>query len=327
VSATVDVSCSFPPGPRTVEYAELAERLGYRRVWLLDSPALYADVWATMARCADHTERVGVAAGVLVPGLRHVMTTAAAIATIESIAPGRVAVAIGTGFTGRHLLGEPVMRWSEVAEYVRQLRGLLRGDDVEIDGRVLRMCQPDGWAPPRPITTPVLVAANGPKGLAVARELGDGVMSMQDAYPFEWCACCFGGTVLDDGEERSSARALDAVAPLIAFTYHYVYQVAGVAVDTMPDGARWRAAVERVPAATRHVAVHGGHLVALTDADRAIVGPQLVTESYAMTADEVRARIDGLAAAGGTEIVYGPMGSDVPRELRALARAAGLAGA
>jgi 5,10-methylenetetrahydromethanopterin reductase len=322
----MEVSCSLPPGPRTVEYAALAERLGYRRVWLLDSPALYADVWATMARCADRTERIGIAAGVLVPGLRHVMTTAAAIATIEEIAPGRVAVAIGTGFTGRHLLGEPVMRWSDVASYIRQLRGLLHGDDVEVDGRVLRMCQTDGWAPPRPIRTPVLVAANGPMGLAVAKELGDGVMSMQDAFPFEWCACCFGGTVLDEGEERSSARAFDAVAPLIAFTYHYVYQAAGPAVDAMPEGARWRAAVEQEPEATRHLAVHGRHLVALTDADRVIVGPELVTESYAMTRDEVRARIDGLAAAGATEIVYGPMGSDVPRELRAMARAAGLVG-
>ena len=47
-----------------------------------------------MARCAEHTDRIGVAAGVLVPGLRHVMTTAAAIATIEDIAPGRVAEAV-----------------------------------------------------------------------------------------------------------------------------------------------------------------------------------------------------------------------------------------
>ena len=34
------------------------------------------------------------------------------------------------------------------------------------------------------------------------------------------------------------------------------------------------------------------------------------------TAAEMRMRVDGLAAAGATEILYAPMGPDIPRELR-----------
>ena len=43
------LACLLIPGPRTVEYAKLAESLGYARVWLADSPALWQDVWARMA--------------------------------------------------------------------------------------------------------------------------------------------------------------------------------------------------------------------------------------------------------------------------------------
>jgi 5,10-methylenetetrahydromethanopterin reductase len=46
----VDTSCAFPPGPDVVEHAMLAESIGYKRAWVYDSPALYADVWVTLAR-------------------------------------------------------------------------------------------------------------------------------------------------------------------------------------------------------------------------------------------------------------------------------------
>ena len=49
----MELSFSLPPGPRVVEYARLAESLGYRRLWLYDSPLLYIDVWVTLARVAE----------------------------------------------------------------------------------------------------------------------------------------------------------------------------------------------------------------------------------------------------------------------------------
>ena len=70
------------PGPLALEAAELAERLGYHRVWLYDSAAIWEDIWVHMGRIATATERIGLGTAVLVPNLRHVMTTASAIATI-----------------------------------------------------------------------------------------------------------------------------------------------------------------------------------------------------------------------------------------------------
>ena len=40
----IELSCSLPPGPRILEYAQIAEELGYRRIWLYASPLLYPDV-------------------------------------------------------------------------------------------------------------------------------------------------------------------------------------------------------------------------------------------------------------------------------------------
>jgi alkanesulfonate monooxygenase SsuD/methylene tetrahydromethanopterin reductase-like flavin-dependent oxidoreductase (luciferase family) len=55
-----------------------------------------------LCRAAERTRRIGLGPGVLIPGLRHPMVNAAAIATLVSIAgPGRIAVGIGSGFTGR----------------------------------------------------------------------------------------------------------------------------------------------------------------------------------------------------------------------------------
>ncbi|MFP6622144.1 MAG: LLM class flavin-dependent oxidoreductase, partial [Myxococcota bacterium] len=133
------ISIGFPPGPRAREMALLAEELGYDRVWLYDSAALYEDIWAHLALIADSTERIGLGTAVLVPNLRHVMTTASAIATIDRLAPGRLACAIGTGFTARLVLDQQALPWKQVKTYVEQLQGLLRGDVVRIDGKACQM--------------------------------------------------------------------------------------------------------------------------------------------------------------------------------------------
>ena len=111
------ISCGFAPGPNTVEHAKIAESLGYHRVWLYDSPALWQDIWARMAQVAEHTTRVQLGTAVLIPSLRHPVTQAAAIATIEDIAPGRLSVGLATGFTGRRALGQRPLTWKYVRSY------------------------------------------------------------------------------------------------------------------------------------------------------------------------------------------------------------------
>lgn len=319
----MQISVAFPPGRDLVDYALLAESLGYARVWVYDSPALYEDVWIALGAIAENTDEIGFGPAVIVPSLRHVLVTAAAIATLEAQAPGRLAVAIGTGFTGRRALGQKPLSIAVLERYVRELRGLLAGETVRVDGAKVALLQSDGFGAPRPIRTPILVAANGPKGLAVARDLGDGVMCVGRPQPgFAWCAALTVGTVLEEGETFASPRVFDALGPAIAMIYHAAWESSPESVDALPGGAAWRAEIEALPADERHLAVHAGHGVAVSELDRRHVSSQLGALTFSGTQAQLRERLARLADEGATEIVYQPLGSDIPSELDAFARMA-----
>lgn len=322
------ISCAVPPSVDSPDHVVLAEQLGYQRAWLYDSPALYHDVWMALARCADRTSSIGLGPAVLIPSLRHPMVTASAIASLCEQAPGRVVVAIGAGFTGRLTMGRRPMAWRDVAGYVGVLRTLLAGGEAEWEGATIRMIHPDGFGPPRPIEVPILIGADGPKGLAVAAELGDGVFSAGFPQPdavraASWRAMLAFGTVFDEGEEFTSTRVLDTLAPVAAVLYHATYERGGEAVDALPGGRAWREAVEAVPLATRHLALHAGHLVEASPLERAStaeLGPVLGSTSLSGSPEQVRLRVEELAAVGVTEVAFQPVG-DVERELRAFAAA------
>jgi 5,10-methylenetetrahydromethanopterin reductase len=322
----MDISCAFATSPNTPEHIALAERLGYRRAWCYDSPALYPDVWVTLALAAQRTSRIGLGPGVLIPSLRHVMTNAAAIATLENLAPGRLVVAVGSGFTGRLTLGQQPLRWRFVGDYIRALRGLLRGEEVEWEGGVMRMLHPTGFAPPRPVEVPLLVGADGPKGLAVAREFGDGIFTTRPQAGFSWIARLITGTVLDAGESPAAERVMLAAGHSGAVAYHGAYARGGD-LDALPGGAEWRRLVEQFPERTRHLATHEGHLVHPNAIDRQVLSGELLAR-LRLAAEPAgwQARLAEIERAGCTEIAYQPAGPDIERELTVFARVAGLAG-
>src|SRR6195256_6736627 len=111
------VSCAFPARMSSPEDIRIAEDLGYERAWLYDTPQQTPDVWMTLALAAERTERIGLGPGVLVPTLRHPMVNAAATASLAALAPGRVEVAFGTGFTGRRAMGYRAVPRGVLAPY------------------------------------------------------------------------------------------------------------------------------------------------------------------------------------------------------------------
>ena len=322
------ISCGLPPSVDSPGHVELAEQLGFARAWLYDSPALYHDVWMALARSAERTSSIGLGPAVLIPTLRHPMVNAAAIASLCEQAPGRVAVAIGAGFTGRMTLGQRPIPWRDVAVYVGVLRTLLAGGEAEWDGAVISMLHPHGFGPPRPIEVPILMAADGPRGLEVAAAIADGVFSAGFPQPdavraADWRALLAFGTVFDEGEDFTSPRVLDTLAPIGAVLYHATYERGAEAVDGLPGGRAWREAIEAVPAERRHLTLHAGHLVEASPLERshtAELAPVLAGTSVSGSPDRVRQRVDELAAAGVTEVAFQPVG-DVERELRAFAAA------
>jgi 5,10-methylenetetrahydromethanopterin reductase len=298
----------------------MAESLGFDRVWLYDSPALYADIWAILALIATKTERVGLGTAVLIPNLRHPVTQVSAIATLEQLAPGRVVAAFGTGFTGRMAMGQKPLTWTYMRRYLRQVRGLLAGEEVEVEGRLCKMIHPPGFAPDRPVKVPILVGANGPKGLQVAEELGDGIVSLFSPHPgFAECAVLTFGTVLEDGEDVTSQRVIETAGPALAALYH------SQLVASLPRGAEWLEMMQQYPEETRHLRTHELHVVGVNEHDRPFIdGAAAAAATFTGTRAELRRRLQEMKAGGATEVMIQPTGRDTERELRAFAEMAGL---
>lgn len=321
----MEISCAFATSVETPEHVAVAEQLGYRRAWLYDSPALYCDVWVGLALAAQRTEAIGLGTGVLVPRLRHVLTTAAAAATVERLAPGRLTLGVGTGFTGSRALGQKAMKWADVEAYVTALRALLRGETVEWEGASVRLMHPDGFSAPAPVEIPIVIAAEGPKGLDVARRLGDGLfVVLIPPEEFAWAIRLVWGTILEDGEDPLSDRVFAAAGAAASVVYHGLFEMRGPdAVRELPGGDAWLERVASIPDAERHLAIHEAHLVHVSKLDRDILPRQLIPNlTLTGTREEVRARIEEVAASGVTELAYQPMGPDVPRELEAFMEAA-----
>jgi 5,10-methylenetetrahydromethanopterin reductase len=285
----------------------------------------------SLALAAERTSRIGLGPGVLVPTLRHPMTNAAATAALVDLAPGRVAVAFGTGFTGRRAMGYRAIPWSYMDAYIEAYAGLLGGKIVEWEGARMQMLHPDGSAPPRPIDIPILIAALGPKGRALAARY-DGVFAtttLEGLEPgvFDWVAYLYWGTVLQPDEELSSERVRAASGPGGALAYHATYELYGRdAVLQMPGGSEWLAAIDERAGDERHLEVHVGHCMTLNNADRAAWavtnGSLLSSTTVTGSPNEVKAHIQDLVAKGVTEVVFQPCGPDVRRELEAMFAAA-----
>jgi 5,10-methylenetetrahydromethanopterin reductase len=317
----LELSCAFATSPESHEHARIAESLGYRRAFFYDSPPLYPDVWVQLCRAAERTERIGLGPGVLVPSNRHPMTNAAAIATLVGLAGDeRVVVAIGSGFTGRMAMGQRALRWADVAEYVRTLQGLLRGERVIWDGAPIEMLHAPGFAPPRPIHVPFVIGAGGPKGIAVAQELGDGVFGGFPIPGFDWSIALLYGTVLRDGEDAASPRVAQAAGHAGAMMLHYGHEYGLLDEEQLRE---WRAAYQDVPQHERHMAMHYGHLVLVNERDRPFITPELLQNfGLALPPEGWREKLAALEGAGATEIAYQPAGPDIPRELEEFAEAA-----
>jgi 5,10-methylenetetrahydromethanopterin reductase len=323
-------SCAFAPSPRTPDLVAAAEDLGYFSAWFNDSPSLYSDVWMTSALSALRTQRIGLGVAVSVPSLRHVMTTASSIATLDDLAPGRVRVAFGTGLTGRLTLGQKPMRWSDVESYVVTLRALLRGDICEWDGAKIQMMQGGARRSDSLGDVGLYVSADGPRGFEIAGRIGDGVFStgrlLDAALGSNQRALLIFGTVLESMESPESKRAQEAAGPAVAAALHAI-ESRHKSLDRFPGGDAWVEAASRLDPATRHLHVHRGHLEELNEVDahawpeaQGLVKKLTVTGSV----DEIRERVTKFEAAGVSELVYQPVGPNLIRELTQMAETFGL---
>lgn len=316
----LELSCGLPPGPDFADLAALAEELGYARVWIFDSAPIWEDPFAHLALAATRTSRIGLATAVLIPAQRSVMAMASAIATIARLAPGRFRACFGTGYTARMAIGQKAMPLDQLFAYVGSLRKLLAGETAVVDGKAARMLHWPGMTAERPVQVPLWLSVLGPRGNARAAEVADGTIG--PVHPQLPTATMVSGTVLEPGEEQSSERVRDAIGPWRVVGWHTAYAARGTAaVDAMPGGARWRAALESVaPEEERHLLTFEGHVTHLTERDVPLLD-HIDLATMVGDAGRIRGQLETIADAGFAEVMYTPAGADVPRELRMFAEA------
>lgn len=323
-------SIVLTPTADSHEIAVRAENLGFYTVWFFDSPLLYTDIFVSMALAAARTTRITLGTAVVVPTNRIAPVTANAIASLNAVAPGRIILGVGTGFSGRNTMGKRPVRVADMINDVNVVRSLLDGRDVvwtDPDGAARIQFLHDGprFAALTP-RVPIWISGMGPRTTAVAAELGDGWLAFapgaehavqyltgitaavrdrgHDSFPRTIMST---GCVLEDGERADSARAIATAGPLAAVFYHNV--VEGSLDFALPEHLAHRAAdyrekvyLQYEPADARHLELHRGHLTRVRDDERPFVDAELVrSTSFTGTRDELRAVMEQLEAAGCTE--------------------------
>jgi 5,10-methylenetetrahydromethanopterin reductase len=164
-----------------IGYITHAENLGYTHCWVTDSQMIRSNCWAVLALAAQQTRTMRLGTGVNVPGLRLAPVTANGIATINRLAPGRCFISLGTGHTAMRMLGQRPMPLKPFREYIRVVRALLNGEEVDytLDGAThrIRFQMREHHFIDLDHAIKLYVAAFGPKAQALAGELGDGLVS------------------------------------------------------------------------------------------------------------------------------------------------------
>jgi 5,10-methylenetetrahydromethanopterin reductase len=162
---------SVSPGEAVgvAEEAAEAEDMGYHRVGIWDSPALFREPWVVLSAVARETQRMRLGPWVTNPLARHPVVTASAAATLDEMAPGRVVIGIGTGGTGIMHLGMEAASLARLEEYVLAVRRLLEEGRATYRGQTVRL----EWARRH---VPIVVSAHGPKAIRLAGRIADGVV-------------------------------------------------------------------------------------------------------------------------------------------------------
>lgn len=313
----------------TPDDIQVAEELGYEYAFVYDSPTFLADAWMTLARAAERTSRIKIGPSVITPELRHLVANASAIATLCTLARDRVEVVVGSGFTSQLMLGRGPVSWKKVESYVNGLRAILGGEDIEWEGATIGLRYGELSGIDFPLEVPIRVAAHGPKGYAVAERsaqgfvtnLGHHTANTGDTSMANALLLCY-GTVLEEGEPLDCDRVIDATGPAAAFQLHIGEQ--GVASETV-EQIRYSDFISSLPEESRHLEIHRGHLIEVTEAERPLITADLIKKATATgTAEEMKSMLQGVEASGAEGVLYGPMGHDIPRELERFAECAGL---
>jgi alkanesulfonate monooxygenase SsuD/methylene tetrahydromethanopterin reductase-like flavin-dependent oxidoreductase (luciferase family) len=179
--------------PEAARRWRAAEDYGFDHAWTYDHLAwrgLAGERWhatvPTLTAAATVTSRIRLGTFVASPNYRHPVPFAKDIATVDQISGGRMLLGLGSGGTGfdAFVLGQPEVtpreRFARFAEFAEALDVLLRfetpgsgGISFEGSSYTAAGARMVGEPSQHP-RMPLHLAADGPKGLALAVRIADG---------------------------------------------------------------------------------------------------------------------------------------------------------
>ncbi|MBV9661361.1 MAG: LLM class flavin-dependent oxidoreductase [Acidimicrobiales bacterium] len=336
-----------------VGYAILAEQLGYSHFWVADSQMLWSDCYATLALIADRTTRMQIGTGVAVAGTRRASVTAAALASLNLIAPGRVFCGMGSGHTAMRIEGGRPMSAARFDDYLAELRVLLSGDDFRSERQgvevLTRHLMPDAGFVSFSPRIPLYVSAFGPKALSAAVRRGDGIITNlpptsdhvvryrdrlsrtmkeqgrvldQEHFPL---AVLTAISVLQPGEAPDSPRVRAQCGPMAMAAVHFAYEQwlqfgrrpPGLLSDIWDD---YLARMDALPDAERHLVAHMGHNCWVEPSESGFLTAELLEATCIIaTPEQMRRRVAELEEAGLNQLVILPSLSEKEAVLRDVA--------
>ncbi len=322
---------------------KFVEELGYDHGWVPDSQMIWSDCYATLALAAANTNRIKLGTGVAIAPTRLAPVTAAAIASIARLAPGRVFLGIGTGHTAMRVMGMRPMKPKPFREYLRVVRALLHDQEVEYthgdETRTIRFLHRERKFIELDHPIPIWVAANGKGALRAAGAYGDGRISALDEPPemvrsslatieqgaqqvgralsgdFHTAALT-SACVLRPGETLTSERVIDQCGSQVAAALHYSWEawrttgndhiVPPEVRNLFGEYCEYVGKME-TPEHKRYLQVHNGHCSFLVPAERRFIRPEAIkTWVLAGQPDEIIHRIRQAEAAGLREVTLLP---------------------
>lgn len=320
-----------------LDYATRAEELGFASLWFADSQMIWSDVYATLALAADRTSRIRVGTGIAVTGTRPAPVTAAAIATINALAPGRTFLGVGAGNTAMRIMGRKPHRIASFEAYLEELKPLLRGEEARVgpDGIPVRHIMREQGFVNFDDPIPLHVSGFGPRSLGVAGRQGDGAVLgwapnrqiLERFLAMIETGAAEGGrplpddfrttalttiTVLDPGETLDSPRVRAECGAMAIASLHYAYDSWRQLGQRPPKAVEdiWEdycAMLDAVPAERLHQRVHAGHNCWVLPEEERFVTPKLIENSCLVgTRETILERLADYAAAGLDELMILP---------------------
>jgi probable F420-dependent oxidoreductase len=172
-----------PPSSRFFDLMQQVDRQGFEYGWTYDSHILWQDSYATFPVVAERTSKLKLGHFVTNPGIRDPTVTASWYATMQDLSNGRMVMGIGRGDSSRRVVGLKPVRVAEFEARCAMIKELMNGRPVVWNEKELQL----KWARTDLPEIPMWIAGYGPKALAVAGRVADGVIiQLADPQIIQW---------------------------------------------------------------------------------------------------------------------------------------------